>query len=129
MQNCSYDKITLSDAAAFGMNGSRRPVSIIRAPCCQQGNLLWLGATMACPQRGKAVTMTDVKLDCRGLNCPVPIVRISQAIKKMEASQTLEVEADDPAFGADVDAWVRKMGHELVAFDEGAIQRAVIRKV
>jgi tRNA 2-thiouridine synthesizing protein A len=74
--------------------------------------------------------MTDVKLDCRGLNCPVPIVRISQAIKKMEASQTLEVEADDPAFGADVDAWVRKMdGAELVAFDEGAVQRTVIRKV
>jgi tRNA 2-thiouridine synthesizing protein A len=73
--------------------------------------------------------MTDVKLDCKGLNCPVPIVRISQAIKKMEASQTMEVEADDPAFGADVDAWVRKMGHELVAFDEGAVQRAVIRKV
>ncbi len=81
-----------------------------------------------CLQR-KALTMTDVKLDCKGLNCPVPIVRISQAIKKMEASQILEVEADDPAFGADVDAWVRKMGHELVAFDEGAVQRAVIRKV
>ncbi len=73
--------------------------------------------------------MTDVKLDCRGLNCPVPIVRISQAIKKMEAGQTLEVEADDPAFSADVDAWVRKMGHDLVALDEGAVQRAVIRKV
>jgi tRNA 2-thiouridine synthesizing protein A len=83
----------------------------------------------ACPQIAKAFTMTDVKLDCRGLNCPIPIVRISQAIRKMGASQTLEVEADDPAFGADVDAWVRKMGHELVAFDEGAVQRAIIRKV
>jgi len=88
-----------------------------------------LALLMVCLQRGRAFIMTDVKLDCRGLNCPVPIVRISQAIKKMEASQTLEVEADDPAFGADVDAWVRKMGHALVAFDEGAVQRAVIRKV
>jgi TusA-related sulfurtransferase len=59
----------------------------------------------------------------------MPIVRISQTIKKMEAEQTLEVTADDPAFGADVDAWVNKMGHELVALDDGAIQRAVIRKV
>ena len=73
--------------------------------------------------------MADVNLDCRGLNCPVPIVRISQAIKKMEAGQTLEVTADDPAFSADVDAWVSKMGHELVALDDGAVQRALIRKV
>ena len=73
--------------------------------------------------------MVDVNLDCRGLNCPVPIVRISQAIKKMEAGQTLEVTADDPAFSADVDAWVSKMGHELVALDDGAVQRALIRKV
>ena len=73
--------------------------------------------------------MADVNLDCRGLNCPVPIVRISQAIKKMEAGQTLEVTADDPAFSADVDAWVSKMGHEIVTFDDGAVQRAVIRKV
>ena len=73
--------------------------------------------------------MTDVKLDCTGLNCPVPIVRISQAIKKMETGQTLEVTADDPAFSADVDAWINKMGHELVALDDGAVQRAVIRKV
>lgn len=77
----------------------------------------------------KTFIMADVKLNCRGLNCPVPIVRISQAIKKMEAGQTLEVEADDPAFSADVDAWVRKMGHELLTSDEGAVQRAVIRKV
>jgi tRNA 2-thiouridine synthesizing protein A len=73
--------------------------------------------------------MSDVQLDCRGLNCPVPIVRISQAVKKMDAGQTIEVTADDPAFSADVEAWVRKMGHELVRFEDGAIQKAVIRKV
>ena len=73
--------------------------------------------------------MADVNIDCKGLNCPVPIVRISQAIKKMEAGQTLEVTADDPAFSADVAAWVSKMGHTLIAFEDGAVQRAVIRKV
>lgn len=73
--------------------------------------------------------MADVQLDCQGMNCPVPIVRISQTIKKMDAGQRLEVTADDPAFSADVDAWVNKMGHELVELAEGAVQRAVIRKV
>src|SRR3954453_3683954 len=129
MQNCSCDKITTSEAVAFWVNGGRRPVPLSVRLVLGRGICYGWALLIACPQIGKAFSMTDVKLDCRGLNCPVPIVRISQAIKKMEGSQTLEVEADDPAFGADVDAWVRKMGHELVAFDEGAIQRAVIRKV
>jgi tRNA 2-thiouridine synthesizing protein A len=72
--------------------------------------------------------MADVQLECTGLNCPMPIVRISQAIKKMPSGQTLEVTADDPAFGADVRAWVTKMGHELLELEEGDLQRAVIRK-
>jgi TusA-related sulfurtransferase len=73
-------------------------------------------------------SMTDVTLECTGLNCPVPIVRISQAMKKMHTGQTLEVTADDLAFAADVRAWVKKMGHELLTLEEGKVQRAVIRK-
>ena len=72
--------------------------------------------------------MADVQLECKGLYCPMPIVRISQTIKTMHAGQTLEVTADDPAFGADVQAWVKKMQHELLELEEGAVQRAIIRK-
>ena len=73
--------------------------------------------------------MADVQLDCQGLNCPMPIVRISQTMKTMHTGQTLEVTATDPAFSADVRAWVTKMGHELLAIEAGSVQRAVIRKV
>jgi tRNA 2-thiouridine synthesizing protein A len=73
--------------------------------------------------------MADVQLDCQGLNCPMPIVRISQTMKTMHAGQTLEVTANDPAFSADVRAWVTKMGHELLTREAGGVQRAVIRKV
>ena len=58
----------------------------------------------------------------------MPIVRISQTMKTMNPGQTLEVTADDPAFGADVRAWVKKMAYEMVDLDEGPVQRAVIRK-
>jgi tRNA 2-thiouridine synthesizing protein A len=58
----------------------------------------------------------------------MPIVRVSQTIKEMSSGQTLLVEADDPAFRSDVEAWVRMMGHELLEFSEGSIQRALIRK-
>ena len=73
--------------------------------------------------------MATIQLVCEGLNCPMPIVRISQTIRTMCSGQTLEVTADDPAFGADVHAWVKKMGHELLEFEDGAVQRAVIRKI
>lgn len=59
----------------------------------------------------------------------MPIVRISQAVKKLEVGDTLEVTANDPAFAADVRAWVKRLGHELVDLDEGDTQRAIIRKV
>jgi TusA-related sulfurtransferase len=58
----------------------------------------------------------------------MPIVRISQAMKSMLAGQTLEVTADDPAFGADVKAWTKKVGYALLEFEAGAVQRAVIQK-
>jgi len=72
--------------------------------------------------------MADMQLECQGLNCPMPIVRVSQTMKSMHAGQTLAVTADDPAFGADVKAWVKKMRYELIEFEEGVVQRAVIRK-
>lgn len=72
--------------------------------------------------------MAQQKLDCKDLNCPMPIVRISQAIKKLDVGDTLEVEAKDPAFQADLEAWVEKMGHKILDFFDGDIKRAVIEK-
>jgi tRNA 2-thiouridine synthesizing protein A len=72
--------------------------------------------------------MADVALNCEKLNCPMPIVRISQTIKTMLDAQTLEVTAYDPAFSADVQAWVTRMGHELVSLEGDTLQRAIIRK-
>lgn len=49
-------------------------------------------------------------------------------MKGLSAGQTLTVVASDPAFRADLEAWGRKLGHELVSFADGAEQRAVVRK-
>ena len=34
----------------------------------------------------------------------------------------------DPAFRADLEAWVRRFGHTLLAFEEGPISRATVLK-
>ena len=72
--------------------------------------------------------MADKHLNCKDLQCPSPIVKISKAVKEMSSGQTLSVEANDPAFKSDIAAWVQVMGHELVEFSEGPVQQAVIRK-
>jgi len=74
--------------------------------------------------------MTNVDLDCKGLNCPMPIVKISRAMKELQTGTTLTVTASDPSFKADVEAWVRKMNQKLTSFsDIDGIQTAVIEKV
>lgn len=73
--------------------------------------------------------MADHHIDCKGMNCPMPIVHIAKAFRTMAPGDTLTVEADDPAFGADVQAWVRRMGHRLDALEaEGAKQSATLTK-
>jgi TusA-related sulfurtransferase len=59
----------------------------------------------------------------------MPIVKISQAMKTMACGERLLVEASDPAFKADLEAWVRRLGHRLLEFHDGAIQHAVIEKL
>jgi TusA-related sulfurtransferase len=67
-------------------------------------------------------------LDCRLLSCPMPIVKVSRAIKALAPGERLAIRATDPAFRADLEAWVQKGGHEIVEFVDGAEQYAVVRK-
>lgn len=60
----------------------------------------------------------DVLLDVKGLTCPMPILKTKRAIDGMNAGQTLEVTATDPASVADIPAFLNRLGHELVKADE-----------
>jgi tRNA 2-thiouridine synthesizing protein A len=55
-----------------------------------------------------------VRLDARGLKCPMPIVRTAMTIKTLAPGQLLEVLATDPGAVADFSAWSRTTGHDLV---------------
>jgi len=43
-------------------------------------------------------------LDCRGLLCPMPIIKIAQAIREIQIGQILELFADAPNSQADIEA-------------------------
>lgn len=72
--------------------------------------------------------MATLHIDCRGLSCPMPIVRVSRAIKPLAAGDTLTIAASDAAFRADLEAWVRKLGHVIESFVDGPEQLATVRK-
>jgi len=71
----------------------------------------------------------DMKIDCLGLFCPVPILKTREVIKQMAAGQVLEMISDDPASDADVRSWSKRTGHLLLDVDKhGAVYRFLIRK-
>ena len=73
--------------------------------------------------------VTDRKLDCVGLFCPMPILKTRDALKAMGIGQTLEMLSDDPASEADMKSWTTRTGHELLEIGKnGAVFRFVVRK-
>jgi tRNA 2-thiouridine synthesizing protein A len=61
-----------------------------------------------------AVT-ADQTLDCSGMACPMPILKTKKAIDALQLGQVLKMIATDPGSRADMEAFARKTGHELVA--------------
>lgn len=56
----------------------------------------------------------DKELDCIGLYCPEPVFRTRLALDELEAGQTLEVTADDPAAEEDLKRLANRLGHEVL---------------
>ena len=63
-------------------------------------------------------TKVDVELDCKGLSCPMPVLKTKKAIDGMEVGQVLKMISTDAGSKADVSALVRRTGHELLETKE-----------
>jgi len=59
-----------------------------------------------------------IVLDLKGLLCPMPIVKMAKAIKEVEIGDTIEAYATDPGVMADMPAWCRTTGNELVTLEK-----------
>jgi|TARA_B100000315_G_C14493469_1_gene548744 TusA-related sulfurtransferase len=60
----------------------------------------------------------DQSLDCRGLYCPLPIVKTTSEIKQLKQGNILEVVADDKGIKQDMPAWCESTGHEFLGIEE-----------
>jgi tRNA 2-thiouridine synthesizing protein A len=53
-------------------------------------------------------------LDCKGLACPMPIVKTSQEIPKIAVGEVLEIQTTDPGSLADFPAWAKTTGQAVL---------------
>ena len=58
---------------------------------------------------------SDQTVNLEGLLCPIPVVKVSQAIKNMAVGGVLEATATDPGVLLDIPAWVKSTGNELLS--------------
>lgn len=60
----------------------------------------------------------DLVLDLKGLLCPIPVVKISNAIKDISIDDIITATATDPGVMMDIPAWCSTTGNELISMDE-----------
>lgn len=56
----------------------------------------------------------DKEIDCRGLNCPLPILKAKKALAEMSSGQLLKVVATDAGSVRDFQAFAKQTGNDLV---------------
>ena len=72
----------------------------------------------------------DLVLDCTGMSCPLPVIKTSQAIKKIELGLVLELLATDPGVEPDMTAWTGRTGNELLGVSKEAdVFHVLIRRL
>ena len=74
--------------------------------------------------------MMEIKVNCAGETCPVPLVETRKAIRKAQAGDIIEVTGTHPASRVEIPMAVNAMGLELldVKEDDKGVWTIRIRK-
>lgn len=71
----------------------------------------------------------SIKLNTCGMQCPGPIMKVSDTLANAGEGDVIEVKSSDPAFGADIEAWCRRTGNTFLSLSsEKGITTALIAK-
>lgn len=72
----------------------------------------------------------DIKLDLKGLACPLPVVKVAKAVKDLAVGGVIEAVATDPGALADFPAWAKTSGNEILQTERnGAEIKFLIKRV
>jgi len=64
------------------------------------------------------MTEIDQDLDLKGLNCPLPILRIKQTISRMESGEILKIVGTEPGTERELKIFCKQGGHDLLDYQE-----------
>jgi peroxiredoxin family protein/TusA-related sulfurtransferase/rhodanese-related sulfurtransferase len=56
----------------------------------------------------------SIQVDCSGLQCPGPIMKVYETMKSADDGDIIQVSATDSGFAKDVEAWSRRTGNTLL---------------
>ncbi|HQQ51928.1 MAG TPA: sulfurtransferase TusA family protein, partial [Spirochaetota bacterium] len=66
----------------------------------------------------------------KGVSLSIPVVKVSQQIKKMQVGQILMAETTDPGALADFPAWAKTSGNEIIdTVKDGTTTKFFIKKL
>lgn len=73
---------------------------------------------------------SDVQVDVRDFNCPMPLIKTQNTMKTLKPGQVLEVLTTDPTATKSVPTYAKKSGHEWLGMieDEEGFFRLFIKK-
>ena len=73
--------------------------------------------------------MAEIKVDCTGETCPVPLVETRKALRKAKEGDVVEVVGTHPSSKKEIPMAVKALGLELIGVEEeGGIWKIRIRR-
>ena len=73
--------------------------------------------------------MAEIKVDCTGETCPIPLVETRKALRKAKKGDIVEVIGTHPASKKEIPMAVKALGLELIGVqEEGGMWKIKIRK-
>ena len=75
------------------------------------------------------INSATTQINACGLQCPGPIMKLSEAVKNAGDGDIIEIKTTDPAFASDVEAWCRRTGNTFGGMNsEKGISTAIVKK-
>jgi tRNA 2-thiouridine synthesizing protein A len=73
--------------------------------------------------------MAEIKVDCTGENCPIPLVETRKALRKAKKGDIVEVIGTHPSSKKEIPMAVKALGLKLIDINEkGGVWRIRIRR-
>lgn len=74
--------------------------------------------------------MATHSLDLKGLNCPMPVMKLKQGMAGIQSGDSLDIVATDPGAAGDFETYCQSTGDQIIKSEAeaGGIYRFLIQK-